>query len=69
MIGQAIEMLSNELTEITASSRHQSEIYVFPGGLEVAKNFKNHIAKFVFRTFFCFCFLIFFEFAFSSDSI
>ena len=55
-------MLSNELTEITASSRHQNEIYVFPTGYEVAK---NHIAKFVFRTFF----LPFFEFAFLSDSI
>ena len=42
MIRQAIEVLSNELTDRTASTRHQMEIYVFPIGERVAQ---KHIPK------------------------
>ena len=64
MIAQAIEMLSNELTERNASSRHQKQMYVFPIGEEVSI---KHIAKFVFKNFFAF---VFFEYLFLlSDSI
>ena len=44
MIGQAIEMLANESTDRTASTRHETEIYVFPVRNQ---NAQKHIAKLV----------------------
>ena len=40
MIGKTIEVISNELTERTASSRHQIKSYVFPVGKD---NAQKHI--------------------------
>ena len=51
MIAQTKEMLSNELTERNASSRHQKQIYVFPVGKRVSQ---NYIATFVSKIFFAF---------------
>ena len=44
MIGKAIEILSKESTDRTASTRHEIEIYVFPIG---SQNAQKHIAKLV----------------------
>ena len=57
MIGQAIEMPSDAmLTERTASTRHQKEIYVFPVHHAVNQTHTpmEHIAKLASRTFFAF---------------
>ena len=55
MIGQANEMPSDAmLTERTASTRHQKEIYVFPVHHVVNQTPMEHIAKLASRTFFAF---------------
>ena len=51
MLEHAAEMVSNELTERSASSRHQNEIFVFPVGRYVAP---KPMIKLVFRTFFAY---------------
>ena len=55
MIGQANEMPSDAmLTERTASTRHQKEIYVFPVYHDFDQTPMEHIAKLASRTFFAF---------------
>ena len=50
MLEQAIEMVSNKLTERTVSSRHQREIYVFPVTVKI-EVYQKHIAKLVLEHF------------------